>query len=224
MAAGVGHAAQQLVQGDGVRRGVLGGHGLVVDVVADGGNQSHLVAEVAEQAVEQGGRRGLAVGAGDAHQFQARRRVAIEQGGDASRGVFAVLHHHIRDAFLRLGGQFLADDGAGAVPDGGGDVGMAVGLRAAHGHEEVACLHPARIDVHARYLDVRVADDLHRLHCLQQFIQFHVSSIYIKYVYLYFSVSATVRPFTMRLPGGSDCRRTRPMPLRCTFRPAFSSR
>ena len=51
LAAGIGHFTKQAVQGYRVRGGVFGRYGLVVDVIAYSGNQSDLVAEVAESII-----------------------------------------------------------------------------------------------------------------------------------------------------------------------------
>lgn len=47
-ASGVCHLAQQAVEGNRVRSGMLGRNGLVVDVVAYGRNQSYFIPEIAE--------------------------------------------------------------------------------------------------------------------------------------------------------------------------------
>lgn len=51
LAAGICHFSEQAVQGYRVRGGVFGRYGLVVDVIAYSGNQSDLVAEIAESII-----------------------------------------------------------------------------------------------------------------------------------------------------------------------------
>ena len=45
------HSGKEIVQLDGVRRGVVGRYFLVVDVVADGGKQTRFVSELAEHII-----------------------------------------------------------------------------------------------------------------------------------------------------------------------------
>ena len=47
-ATGIGHPAQQAVEGDRIRGGMFGRYGPVVDAVAYGGNQSDFISEMAE--------------------------------------------------------------------------------------------------------------------------------------------------------------------------------
>ena len=136
LAAFVGHTAEQTVEGDGIGRSVVGGDGLVVDVVADGAEQACLVSEGTEHLVEQRGNGGLAVGACDAHKTQAARGIAEERGGYGSDGGFAVGYTDVGDTFSQRVGQGLAEDGGRAVCDGLVDVGVSVHLGAADGGEE----------------------------------------------------------------------------------------
>ncbi len=102
VAAPFGHFGQHGVETDGVRRGVRGGTRFVVDPVNDRGDEARLVAESAEQVVEQSGGRGFAVGTGHAHQFQLPARLAVESRGDGAQDGGAVRHHDV--GHFRSGG------------------------------------------------------------------------------------------------------------------------
>ena len=76
-ASGFDHLCEQTVDGDGVGCGVVGGIGCGVDIVADRREESGLISHQACHLVDEGRCRGLAVGAGDAHEAQLARGVVI---------------------------------------------------------------------------------------------------------------------------------------------------
>ena len=105
-AAGFDHVGEQGVEGHGVggRVGRLAAAG--AHVVGNRGEQAAFVAEVAEEVVEQGHGRGLAVGAGDAHEAELAARVAVE----GVRG-----HRHRRSTVFH---DDISHIGRRSLPDG----------------------------------------------------------------------------------------------------------
>ena len=79
-ASGVDHAGKQGVDGQRVGGGLRGVDGLGVDIVHHGRQQAGAVAHQPGHLIDEGGSGGLAVGAGDAHQAQPGRRIAIPVG------------------------------------------------------------------------------------------------------------------------------------------------
>ncbi len=145
---------------------MAGGHGLILDVVAHGGEQPAFVAELAEHVVEQRGDGRLAVRARDAHKFHLRRRVAVEQRCHLSHGIFGALHLHEGDTG-RLFGQILAQDGARSLLNGLADEAVTVHLRPFHGHEQVSVGNLPTVYIDARDVHIVAADDLQGLDILQ---------------------------------------------------------
>ena len=80
----------------------------------------------AEEAVEECGGGGFAVGACDSDKFQFARRVLVVVVGHDAEGFVAVVHHDVGHTFVRLSGHTLAHYGHGSLFDSLVDVVMAV--------------------------------------------------------------------------------------------------
>ena len=127
------------------------------DVVGDGRKQAAGVAQRAEQPVEQGDGRRLAVGAGDADEGELLRRMAVERGGHQGEGAAAVVHPQEGNAVGGFGGQgrlVFVGDGDGAAAEGFPDIGVAVSGEALDGDEKAARHRCARI--RAEGADIRI--------------------------------------------------------------------
>ena len=116
----------------------MGGVDLVGHAVFDGGEQAGFAAGVGEELVEEGGGGGLAVGAGDAHERQTARGVAVPFRGQQAKGVGGVRHFYPGDAGGEGLRQALAHDGDGALLQGRIDEVVAVGNRTGNGDKEAA--------------------------------------------------------------------------------------
>ena len=144
-APGVGHLAHHGVQTDRVG-GRVGRLDLAaVDLVDHRRDQPGLVAQGPHEVVQQRHGRGLAVGSGDAHQFQFAARIAVKRRRHVGHRPRRVFDHDIRDALGRRLGHPLADHRRGALRNSRRDVVVAVALRPRHGEEAVARLHRPRI-------------------------------------------------------------------------------
>ena len=143
-AARIAHPREQCVQLVGFRRGAFGFDHLIADEVLIGADQADLVACILEHMLDEVGRGGLAVGAGNAQHHHAVRRMAEAVRRDLRQRDARVLHHDSRNALRRL----LADDCRRALFHRLGDVLVAVGRVAADGNEQVAGLYRARVVTH----------------------------------------------------------------------------
>ena len=155
-AAGRAHPGKQLLELQGLRCGTLSGHHLVADQILVGADQAHLGPQLLFQdGLEQIGGGGLAVGAGDGHHGHAVCRMAVIVGGHHRQGPAGVLHQDIgHGAVLR---RSLTHHRGGSRRHGLSDIGVAVGGKAGHGHEDVpGCRGPGIIaDTGDLHLHVR---------------------------------------------------------------------
>ena len=207
------HLGQQFVEADGIRRGVRAGDRALTDADLHRADQSALVAQRAEQAEEQCGRAGLAVGARDAHELQLPGGLIMEIGGQQPQGLGSIRHTDVGHPLLQVGGELFADDGTSTRLHRPGDEGMTIHLGAAGGHEgrERGDLPAVEGDL----LDGRVGRTHHLLdaHLVENVLQqLHASSM------------SMVEPCRARVPGDRDCRLTMPLPLMRTRSPRFSRR
>ena len=148
---------------------MVGRNLLFLDIVAHRRQQSALVAKLAEHVVEQGGNGCLAVGAGNAHQLELSRRVAVELCGNLSDGVFSRTYLNVGYAFGNLCRHVLAEYCGCSLSHGFADECMAVYLCTLHGYEQMAFGYAARIDVHAFYFYVCASGYVNRVNVLYQF-------------------------------------------------------
>ena len=140
-AAGVGHAPEQPLELERLRRCARGGELLVSDEVVDGADEADPGAEGAlEHGLDEMGGGGFAVGARDTDDRETVRRAAIPDGGERGERRAAVGHEDIGDL---LGRHVLADHGRGAAASGFADEIMAVGDVARDRHEQGAWHHLA---------------------------------------------------------------------------------
>ena len=159
-----GHHGEQGVELGRLRRGDRGASTLqttIVELVADGADQTDVLAGGPKHRLQQVGRRGLAVGAGDAVQPQASAGMVVDpvgQGGDQlARAGYDHDGHGARD---RSGGHCsglagrVGEDRASAAGDSvGGEVG-AVHSRPRSSHIQVAFLHQPGVGCHAEDSEV----------------------------------------------------------------------
>lgn len=106
------------------------------DAVDHRRDQPRLVAQRAEQIVQQRRGRGLAVGARDAHDLQLAARIVVEGGRQIGHRGVRVGHLDVRYRRREHLGQPLANHGRRTPPDGCGDEVVAVALRARHGEKQ----------------------------------------------------------------------------------------
>ena len=103
--------AEGVLQVDRLRRGAL--HLLLEPAhhALDRAQQPAVAARGLEQVADQEGGGGLAVGAGDAHQLELGRGVAVEAGGGRAHGGAHVVDHELRHPEPE---RALADERRGA--------------------------------------------------------------------------------------------------------------
>ena len=107
------HLGKQGVDGERVGCGLGGMHGLCVDIVHNGRQQSGLVAHKPCHFINQGRRGGFAVSAGNPYEAEFFRRFAIPSRGKFAECYRGVLHAdicHIGFA-VGFGREFFAHDG-----------------------------------------------------------------------------------------------------------------
>ena len=171
-AARVPHPGEELLELQGLRRGPLGGDHLVADHVLVGADQAHLGSRLLLQnGLEQIGGGGLAVGAGDGHHGHIVRRVAVIVGGHHRQGPAGIVHPDVGDISLRR--RPFAHHRGGARRHGLGNVCVAVGGKAGHGHEQISCRRGAGIIADADDLRLRVRGGGQGGDPLQKVFEFH---------------------------------------------------
>ena len=199
-AARVDHLREKAVDGDRVGGRV---HGLApprADIVGDGRQQAAVVAEAAEEVIEQGDRRGLAVGAGDADELEFPGRVAVEIVGGEGEGLATVGGDSKDDAFGNALRLILAENGGGALFDGASDEAVAVRGGALHGNEKAAGRDAAGVTGDAGDVHAGIPPDGADAASFQYLGQFHSS------------VNSTVLPSDRRAPASGRIFFTWPMP------------
>lgn len=90
----------------------------------------------------------FSVGSGHADEFHLGCRVAIESGSHFPYGIFTVFHLNVGDAGLKLFRQFFTQYCNSPFIDGSRNIGMPVGLRTTHGHEQMSGSYQAGIYIH----------------------------------------------------------------------------
>ena len=193
------HLGEQAVDGDRIGRRVRRFQPGLSDIIGDGRKQTAVVAQVHEQVVQQGDRRGLSVGPGDADEGQLPGRMAEEGIGGEGDGFPAVFYPDGGDRDP-LGNRF-ADDGRRPFFKSGGDIGVAVAFKALHGDKERPRCHEAGITADVGDFRVRFSYLLKDGQRLYDVFQFH------------FSVSVKVSPSFRLLPASGLCAATWPAPL-----------
>ena len=145
------HLGQHGMHAQGIRRGQGRGFTVARPTVAHRAQHAHLVPGVREQAFQQIGAGGLAVGAGDAQNLDARRIRAPAGLGQTPEGlarIFMIDHAaafgpdgRLKRGILRPAGA--ADHHGGPGLHGGGNETRSVLIDAGHGHKYVALPHDA---------------------------------------------------------------------------------
>ena len=80
LATGIHHPGHQVMEGDRVRRRMVGRNRLAIDIVADGREQPHFMPHLPEHLVQERRNRCLSVCSGHSHQYQVVRRILIPSG------------------------------------------------------------------------------------------------------------------------------------------------
>ncbi len=151
--------AKQLQQiarfGSGVRRGKHS----ACSVILDGAGEDGFAPAVAQHGFEKKCRRCLAVGSGDAAQFELRLRVSEKVLRDGREGAPAMDYCRHSNTRVRCRGSKtgggIRHDGSSALGDGLRQVAIAIGGAPAKSDKEGAIVHATRIILDAR--DIRVA-------------------------------------------------------------------
>ena len=170
-AARVRHLPEQALQFKGLRRGALGGDHLVADHVLNGADKTHLgPGLLLQNALDEIGGRGLAVGAGDAHHGHLPGRVVKPIGADDAQRPPGVFHHHAGDFPLHLA---LADGAHRALFRRHGHELVAVHGEAGHRHEQISRLGKAAVVADAGDFRLHVRGGGAHGHAPQQIFQFH---------------------------------------------------
>ena len=170
-AAGVPHPGEQAVELKALGGGALGVQHLVADHVLDGADEPHLRPQgLLQHALEQIRAGGLAVGAGNADDGQAVRRMAEPVRAELGQGQAGGIHQHIGAVLLR---DPLADHAGRALLQGGGDEPVPVGGKAGDGHEECPFSALAGVIAHVRDLKVRIGVEFANVQALQQLLKTH---------------------------------------------------
>ena len=94
-----------------------GFHCTIVNVVANGRNQSHFVAQTAVELVEHCGHCRLTVGAGHPDEVQVARRIAVKTRGDGADQTFGVGNAHDGEGIRNVDG-LAHQNGGGTVFNG----------------------------------------------------------------------------------------------------------
>ena len=173
-AACVAHTREQRVQLVGFRRGALGFDDLAADEVLVGADEADLVTRVLEHMLDEVGRGGLAVRAGDAEHHHAVRRMAEAVRRNLRERDARIFDNDCGNALGRL----LADHRRRALLERLRDILMSVGRVAADGDEKVALLHRTRVVSDFVYLRRAVCRVRQNGNVLQKLLQFHKTSSY----------------------------------------------
>ena len=80
LATGLHHPGHQAMEGDRVRRRMVGRDRFAIDIVADGREQPHFMSHLPEHFVQERRNRCLSVCSGHSHQYQVIRRILIPGG------------------------------------------------------------------------------------------------------------------------------------------------
>ena len=209
-APGIEHVGEELLQADWIRCGVGRGDHAIHDAVLHGADQSGLAVEHAGEPVEEGGHRGLAVGAGDGDDLEALGRVVVEVGGEVAEGSPAVFHLDVDDlvAPVIFGRHLFAHDGSRTSADGAGDVLMAVHGGTGNGHEAAERPDLPAVRHHGFDRDVGGSSNLGDPRSIEDVLeQLHDSS------------RRMVWPLRGSVPGARLWRRTVPRPWMSTRKP-----
>ena len=174
-ASGLRHLCKQALQLIALRRGALGMQCLAADHILDRADQADLCTEaVLQHMLEQIGRGGLAVRAGQADHDHLLRRAAKPVCRGQRECTPRIVHAHIRDRLLR---RMLTEHRSRAALHRLGDEPVPVGGKARHGDKQLAGLRRARIVADAGDLRLRVGPQFRYLNVFQQFFQFHANAL-----------------------------------------------
>ena len=114
-----------------------------------------------KQVIQQGGHRGFAVGAGNAHQLEFGGGAIVEIMGHHTQSPGAVRGFDVGDALLAWLRHFLTHNCYGPLGKGLTNKLMTIDLRTGHGHKHIAGFYLPRIKGQPRYRNIGTAG--HRL-------------------------------------------------------------
>ena len=93
-----------------------GGNYAVHDAVFDGADQAGLAVEHAGESVQEGGHRGLAIGAGDGDNLEALGGVVVEVGGQVPEGGTGVFDLDVDHLVVRSSSPAVRSQTTAAAP------------------------------------------------------------------------------------------------------------
>ena len=167
------HDGQQTIEGQRLGGGVGRRFGTVADIVADGREQTGLVAFETSHLIEESGCGGLSVSTGDTYKFQLTRGVTVPGRGEFTERYGRVLDFDIGDSLLELGREVFADDGSDVGGGHDGNVAVAVGGHAADSDEHTVFDGLTRIAQESDDIFIGFTDYLDSFDFLQKLGQFH---------------------------------------------------
>jgi hypothetical protein len=140
-------------------------------VIFNGSDQCALAAGGGENRFDDEGSRALAIRSGDSNDRDSLGGALVEIFTDARQRAASVRHQRPGDSFARRLLRRIGDHGDGARLNGLVDEAVAIRRFAAHGNEQVARLHAARVVFHAGDIGVPAAAE--KLSALQQMLESH---------------------------------------------------
>ena len=156
----VGHAAQEIIECDGIGSGTFCGDGLSVNIVAYGTAQATLVTHAAEDMIEDGGNGGLAIGTGHAYELHPLSGITHAGRCQWANSQLRIGIHQIGDAGMYVLGNGLTHDGFCSLCNGFVYEFMTINLSSPKGHKHVTRLHTSGIYLYAIHLSVHSSLDV----------------------------------------------------------------
>ena len=162
------HTAEQLLGLKGAGGSALRRQHFIADHILIGADQTNLCPPgLLQNSLEQIGRGGFAVGAGDRHHGHLLRGMTVEIGAQRRKAAAGIRHQHIGDLHL---GHTLADHHGSPFFHNRGDKLMSIHRIAADGDKYIAFLHHAGIIPHMGDLHPQLRRGGKDLNALQQFL------------------------------------------------------
>ena len=186
-------------------------NGFCAHNVANRRQQTGLVAELCGHTVQQSHGCCLAVGAGDAHQFQFFRRPSVPVRRQLPEGCRRIFHHGESHALTAFGRNFLANHNRYAAVNGLTNKVVSVDVCAANRYKQPAFGRFARIVGDACHASRFLANPFGYPDTFKQCVNVHHDSVKI-----------ILSPFLKTSPARNDCCVTIPRPTIDTDIPAFS--
>ena len=129
---------------------MFGGDFLTIYIIAYSRTEATLVAEAAKEMIEQGGDGGLAVGSGNAYEFQALCGITIEGCGYFSYGIFCIGYTYKCNISRHLCRHGIAEQNScGSLLYRSVDISMSICLCAFDSHKQISFYHFAGVDIYS---------------------------------------------------------------------------